>query len=233
MRPAPQADTQVTLTLSNPEQDLLPSTASAPTHSTMMPRNQTESSITNISVAALPEQADASASGEHSAAANATAYAAEPTLRTPFPPLDAPGTPGSPTPATAEQTVHCTIHPHHGAGMADTAISTGTQAVPPAEPDGEAALLAAQMPDVLQERSRSAAAGAFQVDDAFQERLNATLAQYVGTHNFHNFTTRVAASDPSAKRYIRSFRCEGTMQLQVSAPVQPSHASTFFTSLQY
>jgi len=32
--------------------------------------------------------------------------------------------------------------------------------------------------------------------------VNDILSAYVGTHNFHNFTEDVEASDPSASRYI-------------------------------
>ncbi|XP_059636560.1 uncharacterized protein LOC132278717 [Cornus florida] len=38
-----------------------------------------------------------------------------------------------------------------------------------------------------------------------KERFNGILKQYEGTHNFHNFTTRTKAEDPSARRYIISF----------------------------
>ncbi|PKI55173.1 hypothetical protein CRG98_024464 [Punica granatum] len=38
-----------------------------------------------------------------------------------------------------------------------------------------------------------------------RERFNRILSYYVGTHNFHNFTTRTKAEDPSASRYIISF----------------------------
>ncbi|OVA16001.1 Pseudouridine synthase I [Macleaya cordata] len=38
-----------------------------------------------------------------------------------------------------------------------------------------------------------------------KERFNRILSHYVGTHNFHNFTTRTKAEDPSAIRYIISF----------------------------
>lgn len=38
-----------------------------------------------------------------------------------------------------------------------------------------------------------------------KERFNRILKHYVGTHNFHNFTTRTKAEDPSAIRYILSF----------------------------
>ncbi|KAE8708995.1 putative pentatricopeptide repeat-containing protein [Hibiscus syriacus] len=38
-----------------------------------------------------------------------------------------------------------------------------------------------------------------------QERFNRILNHYVGSHNFHNFTTRTKAEDPAARRYIVSF----------------------------
>ncbi|GAB2271465.1 hypothetical protein Dimus_006303 [Dionaea muscipula] len=38
-----------------------------------------------------------------------------------------------------------------------------------------------------------------------KERFNRILKQYEGTHNFHNFTTRTKAEDPSARRFIVSF----------------------------
>ncbi|RRT81317.1 hypothetical protein B296_00022277 [Ensete ventricosum] len=41
--------------------------------------------------------------------------------------------------------------------------------------------------------------------DEQRERFNRILKHYVGTHNFHNFTTRTKAEDPSARRYIISF----------------------------
>ncbi len=48
-----------------------------------------------------------------------------------------------------------------------------------------------------------------------QARLNKVLSEYVGTHNFHNYTVRVSPDDPAAMRYILSFKCEGTMEIQV------------------
>jgi tRNA pseudouridine(38-40) synthase len=36
-------------------------------------------------------------------------------------------------------------------------------------------------------------------------RLNALLARFVGTHNFHNYTVRVRADAPAARRYILAF----------------------------
>ncbi|KAJ4837243.1 hypothetical protein Tsubulata_045751, partial [Turnera subulata] len=38
-----------------------------------------------------------------------------------------------------------------------------------------------------------------------KERFNRILSYYVGSHNFHNFTTRTNAEDPAARRYIVSF----------------------------
>ncbi|KAF5747208.1 tRNA pseudouridine synthase A mitochondrial-like [Tripterygium wilfordii] len=38
-----------------------------------------------------------------------------------------------------------------------------------------------------------------------RERFNRILKYYVGSHNFHNFTTRTKAEDPAARRYILSF----------------------------
>jgi tRNA pseudouridine38-40 synthase len=38
--------------------------------------------------------------------------------------------------------------------------------------------------------------------------VNDTLKVYVGTHNFHNFTSGKKYIDPSAKRFIMSFECE-------------------------
>ena len=47
-----------------------------------------------------------------------------------------------------------------------------------------------------------------------QARLSKVLAGYEGTHNFHNYTVRVAAGNPAAMRYILSFKCAGTMEIQ-------------------
>ncbi|KAK9826791.1 hypothetical protein WJX81_001378 [Elliptochloris bilobata] len=52
------------------------------------------------------------------------------------------------------------------------------------------------------------------LDEAERARIDAVLAQYVGTHSFHNFTVRVAAGDPVAKRFILSFRVGGALQLE-------------------
>jgi tRNA pseudouridine38-40 synthase len=51
---------------------------------------------------------------------------------------------------------------------------------------------------------------AYRMPAAEHARLNALLAQYQGTHNFHNFTSQKAASDPSAQRYL--------MRVEASVP---------------
>ena len=58
----------------------------------------------------------------------------------------------------------------------------------------------------------------FVFDDAAVRRLSSVLHQYEGTHNFHNFTVRLEANDPSAKRYMLSCRCTGVFEIQVGLP---------------
>ncbi|KAJ8772527.1 hypothetical protein K2173_027704 [Erythroxylum novogranatense] len=47
-----------------------------------------------------------------------------------------------------------------------------------------------------------------------KERFNRILKFYVGSHNFHNFTTRTKAEDPSARRYIISFDASMTINVE-------------------
>lgn len=51
-------------------------------------------------------------------------------------------------------------------------------------------------------------------DDAVKQRFNRILKNYEGTHNFHNFTTRTKAEDPSARRYIISFNADSVVSLE-------------------
>ncbi|WOG99791.1 hypothetical protein DCAR_0519147 [Daucus carota subsp. sativus] len=44
-----------------------------------------------------------------------------------------------------------------------------------------------------------------------KERFNRILKCYEGTHNFHNFTTRIKAEDPSSQRFIVSFSASDTV----------------------
>lgn len=44
-------------------------------------------------------------------------------------------------------------------------------------------------------------------DDTFSN-INEILKLYIGTKNYHNFTSKKKSNDPSAKRYIMEFNCE-------------------------
>ncbi|XP_045469503.1 tRNA pseudouridine synthase A [Harmonia axyridis] len=48
----------------------------------------------------------------------------------------------------------------------------------------------------------------FRLDDETFARVNRVLSMYVGSKNFHNFTSKKHHQDPSANRYIISFICE-------------------------
>ncbi len=59
------------------------------------------------------------------------------------------------------------------------------------------------------DKTEASAESKFVFGEKEMEHLNTILGKYVGTHNFHNFTARIKAEDPSAKRYILSFEaCE-------------------------
>ncbi|XP_031260831.1 tRNA pseudouridine synthase A [Pistacia vera] len=47
-----------------------------------------------------------------------------------------------------------------------------------------------------------------------KERFNRILKHYVGSHNFHNFTTRTKAEDPAARRYIISFDANNIVNVE-------------------
>ncbi|XP_057418186.1 uncharacterized protein LOC130712366 isoform X2 [Lotus japonicus] len=47
-----------------------------------------------------------------------------------------------------------------------------------------------------------------------RERFNKILKYYVGTHNFHNFTTRIKPEDPAAQRFIISFDANTTVAIE-------------------
>ncbi|XP_035524516.1 tRNA pseudouridine synthase A isoform X1 [Morone saxatilis] len=48
---------------------------------------------------------------------------------------------------------------------------------------------------------------AFRLEPETLQRVNRLFALYKGTHNFHNFTSQKAATDPSARRYITEMSC--------------------------
>ncbi|KAG0462137.1 hypothetical protein HPP92_020613 [Vanilla planifolia] len=56
--------------------------------------------------------------------------------------------------------------------------------------------------------------GMFCYGNKEKEKFNRILNRYVGTHNFHNFTTRTKAEDPSARRYIISFTADTAINIE-------------------
>ncbi|OQR97332.1 tRNA pseudouridine synthase [Achlya hypogyna] len=48
----------------------------------------------------------------------------------------------------------------------------------------------------------------FRLDDATWDKIQDTLALYEGTHNFHNFTSKLPPYSPKCKRYIMSFKAD-------------------------
>ncbi|RHZ67717.1 pseudouridine synthase PUS2 [Aspergillus thermomutatus] len=49
---------------------------------------------------------------------------------------------------------------------------------------------------------------AYRIPAARLDRLQATLDKYVGTNNFYNYTIQKTYNDPSAKRFIKSFKVD-------------------------
>lgn len=49
---------------------------------------------------------------------------------------------------------------------------------------------------------------AYRIPVARLDRLQATLDKYVGTNNFYNYTIQKTYTDPSAKRFIKSFKVD-------------------------
>ncbi|MEQ2237452.1 tRNA pseudouridine synthase 1 [Ilyodon furcidens] len=48
---------------------------------------------------------------------------------------------------------------------------------------------------------------AFRLEPETLQKVNQLFTHYKGTHNFHNFTSQKAPSDPSARRYITEMSC--------------------------
>lgn len=48
----------------------------------------------------------------------------------------------------------------------------------------------------------------FRIDDETFNHVNEVLKNFIGTKNFHNFTSKKNFKDPSAMRFIMSFECE-------------------------
>ncbi len=95
----------------------------------------------------------------------------------------------------------------------------GTEAeVPPlqsnrvAEVEDDRNVLVSAVP--VLDKTEASAESKFVFGEKEMERLNTILGKYVGTHNFHNFTARIKAEDPSAKRYILSFEACEVIQVE-------------------
>lgn len=54
----------------------------------------------------------------------------------------------------------------------------------------------------------------FVFDDVCTSKMTEILKQFQGTHNFHNYTVRVDAFSPQAKRYIHEFTCQGAFEIE-------------------
>ncbi|DAZ96995.1 TPA: hypothetical protein N0F65_011910 [Lagenidium giganteum] len=48
----------------------------------------------------------------------------------------------------------------------------------------------------------------FRLSDTTFKKINETLARFVGTHNFHNFTSKLEPNSPKCKRFIMSFTAD-------------------------
>jgi tRNA pseudouridine38-40 synthase len=63
---------------------------------------------------------------------------------------------------------------------------------------------------LLQIRSKYIAAKkAYRISKSRLDQVKEALKMYQGTHNYHNFTIRKSANDPSSKRFIKSFKVNG------------------------
>ena len=109
-------------------------------------------------------------------------------------------------------------------GAASEAVGTATGAdAPPSETAGAgadappaettAAGADASAPPAAAQADTPPTTTPFVFDDSARARLTDILSDYVGTHNFHNFSPRMAASDATANRYILSFTCEGIVDV--------------------
>ncbi|KAM0868138.1 hypothetical protein ACQ4PT_041532 [Festuca glaucescens] len=70
-----------------------------------------------------------------------------------------------------------------------------------------------QAMDIQKENGEESPQSTFAYTDEVKEKFSRILKHYVGTHNFHNFTTRTKAEDPAAKRFIISFTADRVVSL--------------------
>jgi len=107
-------------------------------------------------------------------------------------------------PAITPQNVMQTVHYKSGAGFDDGFNFNTTAASALASASAAASAAAASDPPFT---------SSFIFDKAAQDKMTQILSSYNGTHNFHNYAARVHVTSSNAKRYIMSFTCHGTFQI--------------------
>lgn len=70
-----------------------------------------------------------------------------------------------------------------------------------------------QAMDIQKENGEESPQSTFAYTNEVKEKFSRILKHYVGTRNFHNFTTRTKAEDPAAKRFIISFTADRVVSL--------------------
>jgi tRNA pseudouridine38-40 synthase len=95
-------------------------------------------------------------------------------------------------PAITPQNAMQTVHYKGGAGFDDGVDFHTTAAAAAADPPFTSSFI---------------------FDKVAQDKMTQILSSYNGTHNFHNYAARVHVTSSNAKRYIMSFTCHGTFQI--------------------
>ncbi|XP_047077151.1 tRNA pseudouridine synthase A-like isoform X1 [Lolium rigidum] len=70
-----------------------------------------------------------------------------------------------------------------------------------------------QAMDIQKGNGEESPQSTFAYTNEVKEKFSRILKHYVGTRNFHNFTTRTKAEDPAAKRFIISFTADRVVSL--------------------
>lgn len=151
---------------------------------------------------AAGDRARAAASG-----ASAPAPAAEPVGSVSEPSADTAGPSAS---APEDDSQHAAIQV---LGAEAAAVAAAVAASLASTPEGYVPGTGVHPPGSTADRGNDS----FVFDDGCVRRMDAILRRYQGTHAFHNFTVKVPAGSPEAKRYILSFNCTGTFELDVRA----------------
>lgn len=91
----------------------------------------------------------------------------------------------------------------------ETTEATGSETQPPA-PKTEREFTPVELAVREVKAAYVAAKRRYRVTPARLEKLQEALNQYLGTHNFHNYTILKSHNDPSARRHIKSFQVNPT-----------------------